>query len=201
MVNIQQPSIDTIELVAAAIGVIGTLLGTVLGWVLSNISKRGKLHFYVSKWSDSFQQNDNYGGMKDSTNIEETEYYSYQLSLDIYNSSTEPRIMRDIRIVFNNRKKDIEFSIPEDDKTKRTHGGMWFYDCLEPLTIPAKSVLQLELHNGKSKKENKGLYIWETKKIFLKYRNNKNRQKKVLLNKEDYSIYFENHPQEENDNE
>ena len=44
------------------IGVIGTLLGIVLGWVLSNLSQRGKLNIYPT-WRDEFQHNDGYGGM------------------------------------------------------------------------------------------------------------------------------------------
>ena len=32
------------------VGVLGSLGGTILGWWLNNVSKRGKLKFIISKW-------------------------------------------------------------------------------------------------------------------------------------------------------
>lgn len=200
MEEVQEAVCNNNELITAMIGVIGTLLGTILGWVLNNISDNGRLNIYVSKWEDSFLQHDDVGSMKSSKCIEETELYSYKLCLDIYNSCAEPRIMRDIKIVFNNGKKDIEFSVPEDDRTRRSSGPISFYDDLGPITVPAKSVLQINLHNGKWKKDNNPLFIGEAKKVFLEYRNNKNRKKRILLKQEDYNRYFENHPQEDKEN-
>ena len=42
------------QILPAIIGVVGTLLGTILGWILSNLSKRGKLRIF-STWKDEFQ--------------------------------------------------------------------------------------------------------------------------------------------------
>ena len=200
MEEVQEAVCNNNELITAMIGVIGTLLGTILGWVLNNISDNGRLNIYVSKWEDSFLQHDDVGSMKSSKCIEETQLYSYNLCLDIYNSCAEPRIMRDIRIVFNNGNKDIEYSVPKDDSSRRSSGHIARYDEIGPITIPAKSVLQLNLHNGKWTKDNCPLYIWEVKKVFLEYRNDKNRKKRILLKREDYNRYFENHPQEEKEN-
>lgn len=38
------------EVAAALIGVVGTILGTILGWPLNSFSQRGKLSVYVLEW-------------------------------------------------------------------------------------------------------------------------------------------------------
>lgn len=182
-------------IVGAVIGVIGTVIGTVVGWILNSFSNRGKLHIYLKKWTDSFQYV-KAGVMITSTCIEETTFYSYDLSVDIYNSSAEPRIMRDVRIVFNDRKNDVETSFPNDEQTKRVVYGSYFYEGLEALTIPAKSVINLKLRDGKNKDNTASLYIWKAKKVFFVYRDYKNKQHRILIKNEDYSKYFENHLQE-----
>ena len=39
----------------AMVGVIGTILGTVLGWFLNSISNRGKIKLFVSSWENEFR--------------------------------------------------------------------------------------------------------------------------------------------------
>lgn len=51
------------EITTALIGVGATLAGTVLGWVLNNLSNRGKLNIFVSSWEDSFKYNNSIGEM------------------------------------------------------------------------------------------------------------------------------------------
>lgn len=185
------------EYFAAIIGVLGTLAGTVLGWILNSLSSKGKIKIFVSSWEDKFLHQDGYGGMASSSSIEDTEFYTYELSIDVYNSSSESKIMRDVMVSFNDGKKDIEQSTPNDDRTK--HGGnpLWFYRAIGPITIPPKTVVNLKLHNG-SNRQNGGLdYIWKTKKVFIKYRDEHNNQKRVLIKSEPYSEYFALHKQNE----
>ena len=184
------------DLFVAIIGVLGTLAGTVLGWVLNSLSNKGRLKIFVSSWEDKFLHQDSYGGMAPSNSIDETEFYNYEFSLDVYNSSSESKIMRDIIVSFNEGKKDIEQSTPNDDSTK--HGGnpLWFFCAVGPITIPPKTVINLKLHNGSSR-QNGGLdYIWKTQKVFIKYRDERNKQKRVLIKAEPYSRYFALHKQD-----
>ena len=46
------------EVVAAIIGVVGTILGTILGWALNSFSQRGKLSVYVLEWEQQLDKND-----------------------------------------------------------------------------------------------------------------------------------------------
>ena len=178
------------------IGVIGTLLGTVLGWLLSNLSLRGKLNIYPT-WRDEFQHNDNLGGMANSKSREEAKLYMYHFTLDLYNSSGEPQIMRKIEVAFFHDKEELFRDTPEDDSTGRSSGPLRFYDEVLPITIPAKTVYTVKLHGGFWDSDNRFSQIWRANKIMLTYRDCKDREQKVLINKEDFSRYFENHPVKE----
>jgi hypothetical protein len=181
-----------VELKDAIIGVIGTILGTILGWILSSVSNKGKLNVYISSWKDSFQYNET-GSMVPSSSIEQTECYSYRLALDIYNSSGESKIMRNITIVFNDTKSDIFKSVPKDDDTRKNNGPIPFYDDILPVNIPPKTVIHLKLRDV-SWKQNSGLdYIWNTKRIYMTYIDDRNRVKRITVKPEDYSDYFNSH--------
>lgn len=183
----------------ALVSVIGTLAGTILGWLLNNISQSGKLSLYVSSFTDSFQYNKE-GFMAPSSSIEQTQSYSYKLILDLYNSSAATRIMRNITVVFSDGKKDLHKSVPKDDSTVRSSGHARFYDKVGPINIPPKSIIQLSLHDSAWQK-NGGLdFIWNTKKVYLTYTDEKNKCRKVKIKAEEYCKYFENHKPEETDN-
>ena len=175
------------------IGVIGTLLGTVLGWLLSNLSQRGKLNIY-SMWRDEFQHNDNLGGMVNSQSKEEAKLYMYHFTLNLYNSSGEPQIMRKIEITFFHDKEELFRETPEDDSTGRSSGPLRFYDEVLPITIPGKTVFTVKLHGGLLDSDKRFSRIWKTNKIMLTYRDRSNKEKNVLIKKDDFSRYFENHP-------
>ena len=180
------------EMQIAIVGVVGTLAGTFLGWLLNHLSQRGKIHIYVTSFMDEFKYN-KIGCMVPSSSIAQTESYRYKLVLDLYNSSGETKILRNLTIVFSDGKTDLFKSTPNDDSTGRPSGPIWFYDEIAPINIPPKSITQLNLHNGASH-QNDGLdFIWKTKKIYMTYTNEKNKLCKIHIKSEDYSSYFENH--------
>ena len=178
------------------IGLIGTLLGTALGWLLSNLSQRGKLNIYPT-WRDEFRHNDGYGGMASSKSINEAKLYMYYFTLDLYNSSGEPQIMRKIEVAFYNDKEELFRDTPEDDSTGRSNGPLRFYDKVLPLTIPAKTVYTLRLHGGFWDSDERFSKIWETNNIAITYRNYRNKEQKVIIKNDDFIDYFENHSAKE----
>lgn len=180
------------EIQIALLGILGTLGGTVLGWVLNNLSQHGKLNIFISSWKDKFEYNET-GCMTLSSSIEQTEDYSYNVSFDLYNSSGETKIMRNIEIIFSNGKEELYCSIPKDDSTKRISSPYIHYEDILPINIPPKSIMHIELHNWLSKSDGTLDNIWNTTHIYLKYINEKNRKKKILIRKEKYRDYFINH--------
>ena len=113
------------DITTALIGVGATIARTVLGWVLNNLSIRGKLIFYISLWDDSFKHN-HIGEMIPCSKREEVQSYTYKASFDLYNSSGNTKIMRNIQIAFSDGKSDIEKQTPQDDATKRFSSQMVF---------------------------------------------------------------------------
>ncbi len=175
------------------IGLIGGLAGTVLGWFLSWLSQRGRVHIYT-EWNEEFTQDDRYGGTKLSDSKDNADHYSYQLQLDLYNGSAEPRIMRKIEVVYRKNRKELFRVTPRDDSTVRMSGSARFYDDVLPITIPAKTILTVKLHGGMHKQDNYLPKVWEANRIELSYRNRKDHEKHALIKKEDFAHYFENHP-------
>ena len=81
------------EIITALIGVGATIAGTILGWVLNTLSNAGTLKIFVSSWEDSFKHNSSLGDMVPCTKREDVQSFSYKVSLDLYNSSGNIKIM------------------------------------------------------------------------------------------------------------
>lgn len=182
------------EILIALLGILGTLGGTVLGWFLNALSQKGKLNIFVTSWKDKFQDKDKLGSMVASSSIEQTKYYEYNVSLDLYNSSGETKIMRDISICFYDKEKELCKTVPKNLATRRTSGAVTFYDELLTVNIPAKAIIHIELLNGFWDSDEKSLdFIWNTNRVVLLYTDEKNKEKEVLVKEEEYKNYFQNH--------
>ena len=181
----------------ALVGVLGTLAGTFLGWMLNNLSQSGKLNIYVASFQDEFKYNKK-GIMVSSSSIEQTQRYAYSLILDLYNSSGETKIMRNLTVVFSDGKTDLFKSIPLDDNTLSYSGSWRCYDAISPINIPPKSIIQLNLHDSVWTLYERLDFIWNTKKVYMTYTDEKNKLRKVNIKTEIYSEYFNNHKAEEN---
>ena len=68
-------------------------------------ANKGKLKFYVTSWENEFEKNE-IGEMVPATSTNDVECYAYKCFLDIYNSSNETKIMRDIQVVFSDGKNE-----------------------------------------------------------------------------------------------
>lgn len=185
------------EITTTLIGVGATIAGTVLGWILNNLSNRGKLNIFTSFWKDSFEYNGSIGKMVACSKREEVECYTYKASFDIYNSSGNTKIMRNIRIVFNDGKNNIKSQIPQDTATAKYVCTMALYDNVKPINIPPKTVMKLDLNNVVWNSDDKLEFIWKTKKVYLVYIDEKNKIRRRLIKTEDYENFFEKHISEE----
>ena len=112
---------------------------------------------------------------------EKIECYSCSFALDIYNSSGEPKIMRNIQIAYNNGKSDVIKHIPQDEDSRRNSSGLILYDDITPLTIPAKSIFQIHLRDGLWHESTEFPSLWNVERIYLLYMDENNKEKRVLL--------------------
>lgn len=180
----------------ALIGVFGTLLGTLLGWWLNSLSQKGKLSLYIASWEDKFEHNE-LGEMVRSSNKAEAELYSCKVALDIYNSSAETKIMRNVQLVFASDNREIRACTPNDHTSERFVARSHRYDKIGPINIPPKTVINITLSSYEWKKDNSLQDYWEINNIYLRYIDEKNKTRKIPILQEDYSNYFLNHKVEE----
>lgn len=137
-----------------------TMLGTLLGWCLNNVSQKGKLHIYLDSFESFFMRTDGMGGFDESISKEEAEYYNYDIVLDIYNSSRDIKIMRDIKVTFYNNKECLLKSIPQKGRYNKFGGSI---ERVSVQNFAPKSVETVKLNGGLSRDN-----IEETWKQFLK---------------------------------
>lgn len=172
-------NIDPNEVAVAAIGVIGTLLGTILGWVLNSISQLGKLSFYVSRWEHEVKSNVR-GVMLQCSTKDSAENYHYELEFDVYNSSNETKIMRDVRLSFRCKEATLFEDRPYDESTVSTDGRYRHYEVVSPINIPPNSVLAVSLFGGFWKKDDARFpNIWNVDSVVLVYKDEKGRDRTV----------------------
>lgn len=175
----------------AMVGVIGTILGTVLGWFLNSISNRGKIKLFILSWENEFRCRNEYGDTVETLAPEKVEYYSCSFALDIYNSSGEPKIMRNIHIAYNNGKTDLIKHIPKDEETRKIVACAVRYDEIMPLTIPSKSIFQIHLYDGLWHQSTEFPSLWNVEKVYLLYTDENNKEKRTLINEKSIKQCFE----------
>lgn len=120
----------------AVVGVLGTILGTVTGFVLSEVSKAGRIKILQEGMA----------ALKGSVETEPPEFlYEGTGRINIYNSGVLPRSMQNIRLIFYSRTSPAL----EAGLVIKEFIGMWdppktdmSTDCLR---IDGRSVLQLYL--------------------------------------------------------
>ena len=137
----------------AKFGVLGALLGTLLGSVLtlltSAIGKRGEIKIYTKSYKNSFEKPDLYGSYEDATSLSETNYFHFDLILEIYNSSHDVKLLRDIHVLFCENENQVFCFSPKDDASKVViSGSIPFYTEIQAFSLNPKEIVTLHLHDG-----------------------------------------------------
>jgi hypothetical protein len=164
------------------IAIIGTLLGTILGWALNSISRLGWLKQYVG-WEDKYES---FEESEDGVVClpEKATYYTYHLTLDIYNCSSIPKIMRNISIQFYKDNKLIYKEVPDDENTEFYSCASYHYKKTKPININPKSVMQVKLRSCIDDKD----IFCNFDSIWFVYSNDKNKLKRKLVHSKERKI-------------
>lgn len=140
---------------------------------MNSLSQRGKLHIFISKWTDEFESL-NAGRFVSCLRKQEAEYYHYDLEIDLYNSSSNTLIMRSIEIGYFKDRKLIFRNKPNDKETRRMSGPIPLYDSMGSINIPAKSVISIKLLGGLDSSDEWFSNIWVANTLCLMYLDSKN---------------------------
>ncbi len=165
------------NVLTAIIGVFGTLAGIILGFILNRIIKTGKLKFYINDMKIVFSVPDGYGGANETEAVTETsKSATIIIDFDIYNQSSDYKIMREICFSLEHEGKSRTFEMM-DLATRRTPSQITFIDRLVVLTVPPKSLLKYSTESIITD----DLYKVKGSKKFIQYRDHKNKLKTINI--------------------
>ena len=137
---------------------------------------------FVKKWKEIYQKNE--VGITKDCNREEAEYYYFNLSIDVYNSSRETKIMRDIRVLFFDKKKLLFSITPMDDAIIRTGDSSARFKEISVVNIPARSVVTINMHKAMNYSDKEWGLLSFAGRVMFSYMDDKNKEKTVEILKQ-----------------
>lgn len=157
---------------SAIIGVIGTLLGVILGYILNALSRIGKIKIYPNKIHINYTDITNMGSRVEVNEVsEKTESINIHLNLDFFNSSeSSTKIARNIYFVLKNKKIS---------KRVRLKNLKENYRDLININLSPKELLNFSLIFSSNNNFNE----IRNSKFFIEYFNDNNRQVRTELRK------------------
>ena len=129
-------------------GVIGALSGTFLGYYLAKI---GKLRLYLKKSNFEFLFENEFREYSHS-DINNSNLFRYNIELQLHNSSSINKILRDIIIEFRCNDGSIITSYPIDASSKKYSDAGMIFEKLEFINIEPNKIIEIYLYNTIEKK-------------------------------------------------
>jgi hypothetical protein len=162
----------------AIIGIIGTLSGVILGALINQISRSGSLNIYSHDFHIDISKQTGYGSLESQNQIDsETISVSVNFNLDLFNSSSQQKVGREIFLVINKDRKEIKEIIHDMSTIQYTQYSSRT-DQLVNFNIPPKTIKNLKLTTY-IKKE---YYEWiNGSTFFFEFRDSKNKKKRLKL--------------------
>ena len=140
-----------IEFIRTFEGIIGTIIGVILGSVITIITKRsGKISCYTNSVLMDYKTVEN-GVLREIDNNEIPELGSINIEIDIYNGTDLEKVIRDIKLNF--KAKNIEFNKVVNDLTSlQIVFSRHEYEALKFINIPSRKLVKINI--GTSFEEN-----------------------------------------------
>ncbi len=119
---------------------IGALLGVILGWFLNYISTKGEIKIFIEQFSFYIALKP-VNGISETQSIitKQTETVTLKMQMDVYNSSNEQAIMRDLSFLIN--KHEISNSRKLYLLEKNEHSFIPDSKEFRNINIPPKTLL------------------------------------------------------------
>lgn len=166
----------------AFIGIFGTLSGVILGAIINQYSRRGKLIIFKKDFKIEISKQSKNGSFQKQDKLDiDTSIVSINFELDIQNTSTDQKNGREVYFVIRNKKyvgiKDIKLGI-KDLGTLDYSSGISHIKSLEYFNIPPKTILNYKLYTSVRKED---YHYIENASFYFEYKDNKNRKKTITL--------------------
>jgi hypothetical protein len=169
------------ENISAFIGVMGTLSGVVLGAILNNLARKGRIIVYLNELNVKLFERDGCGGSLETKEITgKTDSLSIELNADFYNSSGITRkIARDIKIVINIKSGAIKERLIIETTFKKLSQYRSHADDLVSISLLPNEIVNFKLaYYARANFQEILDSTW-----VIEYRNENNKLKKIKIDK------------------
>lgn len=165
-------------------GIVGAILGAATTLVITQILHNiGKLYFYTREYKltafKKYRDESKATIRKKTDDFQEASQVEFELHIQVYNSSENIKIMKDIIIEFVLSNQSIYFQPKR--KTGKNKYEDEYKQCLF-FNIPAKEIMEIEMIGDLSFDDYPQITNFtELKKVYLKYNTYKNMEEKYLI--------------------
>lgn len=171
-------------IIGAIIGVCGVFLGIIFDRILNCISNKKRLNITNVHWNVNLLKADGYGGVTNSKVIDDkVMHLEYSCGFDVYNGSNISKIMHRIEIVIIG--ENDEKIIYKNPMIKEVTQDIDKRNIFTVINILPKMIKKIEISDCEFDKKKMFDIFVKTKEVFLKYENEKNNTKEVLVYKKD----------------
>ena len=176
MISIFGLEID-VSVFSAIIGVFGTIVGTIVGWILGKI-KTGKLKFKIRIDYSSPYYSKNIG-----ENTEELNGIDLKLSIAVQNTKDSILVIRNPRLLIYENKNRLCSVILKDLKNIKSFSGVFHYHGeFSTINVVGKEAIDMDASAFIPKS-----HTHNANRLYFCYTNEKFRDKKIFIEKVDYS--------------
>ena len=178
---------EIINLLVQYKSIIGTVLGGITGslltFILNQWSRKGKLKIYIYDFKEncfintrhSKQEERETSYIKDSTNRIDCRF-----SMDVYNSSLDVKVMRELKLGFRSKGKE-DYIISPYDRDRTSSDGVGVRNSeINSVNIQPKGITTLKLYQDVNMNDYNFTGI---RKIYIQYKNQNNKIKRVVVKK------------------
>lgn len=148
-----------------------TILGTILGIIIAEWNRRGKIFVSSNNLNLNYMISDGYGGYSITDNAEKSEYLTCLVNIQLYNSADFNKVARDIKMEFEINGEKIIKNIFESKKVLS-------YITLKPKEYIEKNIT---INIFSSDKITNYKYIKKESHIYISYKDEKGNSKRVKL--------------------
>ena len=180
-------------------GVLGTLLGTIIGYLLSEMHNHGRLHCFVKSWIAYFEIKDEGDRFIGCRKPNRPQYFNYCFTIEIYNSSRLPKVIRDGKIVFYKDEEPIAEFIPNDKKRETKYFHYSEYSELLAFCVPATDVITLDLLGNIFGDDTGFPFLEIADEVYFQYKNEKDKTERWKIADVKYDSYFYDDTEEQVD--
>jgi len=164
-------------------GIIGALLGVVVTMLMNEYLKsKGKIRFYFQDFKLKYLEKNSEGGYEECEKEKDYTLVRYNFKVQLYNSSENRKILRDIKIVFVGNKGTI-YNIVQNTDSRRVNFDRLISDDVNIINLNPKEIIEIGLEGQISKSSGDIKILRDIDKIYLIAKDSKDRSiKKIIKN-------------------